>query len=231
MLDPYVLVTLKTDEVYGAASPPAMPMIKCPDANSGCVEMMSTDSPKFWDETWAEIGATGSGSDEILAGQIGHLIPGRALEIGCGMGGNAVWLAEKGWHVTAVDYSSVAIEKSAQLAAERGVNIDFVVADASTYRPIGNFDLVTSFYIQLFPVQRAGMLAMMSKALAPGGRLLFVSHDKSGPPSGWSEEDLLSLTSPEEIVRELPDLQIEHSATLNHQDGSSNTIVRATQRK
>ena len=122
-------------------------------------------------------------------------------------------------------------EKSEQLAAERGVSIDFVVADAATYQPVGNFDLVTSFYIQLFPAQRAKMLAMMSEALAPGGTLLFVSHDKAGPPSGWSEEDLLSLTSPEEIVRELPDLQIEQSTILNHEDGSSNTIVRATKRK
>jgi SAM-dependent methyltransferase len=192
---------------------------------------MSTDSPKFWDETWAEMGAIGSGSDEILAVQVRHLIPGRALEIGCGMGGNAVWLAEHGWYVTAVDYSSVAIEKGEKLAAERGVSVDFVVADASTYQPVGNFDLIASFYIQPFAAQRASMLAQMSKALAPGGTLLFVSHDKAGPPSGWSEEDLLSLTSPEEIVRELLGLQIKQSATLNHEDGSSNTIVRATQRK
>ena len=192
---------------------------------------MSTDSPEFWNEIWAATEAIGSSSEEILAEQIGHLSPKRALEIGCGIGGNAVWLAKKGWQVTAFDYSPVAIEKGRHLAAEQGVSVNYVVADASKYEPIGNFDLIISFYIQLFPVQRASMLAMMSKALAPGGTLLFVSHDKSGAPSGWSEEDLLSLTSPEEIVKELPGLVIEQSATLSHQDGSSNTIVRATQRK
>ncbi len=183
---------------------------------------MSTDSPEFWDNTWAEIGATGSGADEILAEQIGHLTPGRALEVGCGMGENAVWLAKKGWQVTAVDYSTVAIEKGMQLAAEQDVSVDFVLDDASKYQPMGSFDLITSFYIQLFPAQRAGMLANLTKGLAPGGTFLFVSHDKSGSPSGWSEEDLLSLTNPEEIVTELPDLQIVHALVLEN-----TTVVKA----
>ena len=210
-------------------------MIKSPPNNRNFVGMMSTDSPKFWDETWADTGAIGSGSDELLAEHVKHLTPGRALEIGCGMGGNAVWLAKNGWQVNAVDYSPVAIEKGKQLAAEQGVSVDFVVADASKYQPIENFDLITSFYIQLFPVQRARMLANMSKALAPGGTLLFVSHDESGSPSGWSEEDLLSLTNPEEIVKELPDLQIERALVLEHDGGeheaeshgSRTTVVRA----
>ena len=201
--------------------------------------MMSTDSPGFWDKTWAEIGATGSGSDELLAQQVGHLSPGRALEIGCGLGGNAIWLAQNGWQVTAVDYSAVAIEKAKQLASESEVSVDFVVADASVYQPQESFDLITSFYIQLFPVQRAIMLANMSKVLAPGGTLLLVSHDKSGSPSGWSEEDLLSLTDPEEIVRELSDLRIEQAVVLEHDGGehdaheayeshgSRTTVVRA----
>ena len=153
--------------------------------------------------------------------------------------------------MTAVDYSAVAIEKGKRLADERGVNVEFVVADASQYQPKDHYNLITCFYIQLFPQQRANMLANMSKALAPGGTFLFVSHDKSGPPSGWSEEDLLSLTTPEKIVAELPELQIKQASVLNHDaegshashahhdggeqerreahdaHGSSSTIVRA----
>ncbi len=200
---------------------------------------MSTDSPEFWDETWAEAGASGSGSDEILAKMVEHLAPQRALEIGCGLGGNAVWLAEHGWRVTAVDYSEIAIEKAKQLAAERGLEVDFLVADASTYRPSESFELITSFFIQLFPQQRAAMLANMSQALAPGGTLLFVSHDRSGPLSGWTEEDQLSLTDPQEIVGELPGLQIEQASVLEdggsehdayengESHGSRTTVVRA----
>ena len=123
---------------------------------------------------------------------------------------------KKGWQVTAVDYSTVAIEKDKQLAAEQGVSVNFVLDDVSKYQPMGSFDLITSFYIQLFPAQRASMVANMTKALAPGGTLLFVSHDKSGSPSGWSDEDLLSLTNPQEIVRELTDLQIEQAFVLEH---------------
>lgn len=58
---------------------------------------MSTDTPEFWDGIWADIEDCGSGSDQILAQQVERLTPGRALEIGCGTGGNAVWLAKKGW--------------------------------------------------------------------------------------------------------------------------------------
>ena len=92
---------------------------------------MSTDTPEFWDETWSGIEDCGSGSDEILVDQVKCLTPGRALDIGCGTGGNAVWLAKQGWRVTAMDYSVVAIEKGKRLAAEQGLNIEFVVADAS----------------------------------------------------------------------------------------------------
>ena len=106
------------------------------------------------------------------------------------------------------------------------MNVEFIEADASTYQPQGLYDLIMSFYIQLYPHQRANMLASSLKALAPGGTFLFVSHDKSGPPSGWSEEDLLSLTTTEEIVAELSYLQIEQAFVLN----SSTTIVNAIRR-
>ena len=94
-----------------------------------------------------------------------------------------------------------------------------VVADAAGYQPQGQYDLITTFYIQLFPDQRASMLANIPKAPAPGGSFLFVSHDRSNPPSGWSEEDLRSLTTPDEIVAELEGLQIVHAFVLDH-DGT-----------
>ena len=210
---------------------------------------MSTDTPKFWDDLWADIEDCGSGSDEILADHVGSLTPGRALEVGCGTGGNAIWLAKQGWLVTAVDHSSVAVEMGRMMAAELGADVEFIVADASTYIPKDHYDLITCFYIQLFPEQRAALLANMSRALAPEGTLLFVSHDKSGSPAGWSDEDLLSLTTPEEIVAELSGLQIEMAYVLGggdagalavHMDNDGNeheadgsqdsntTVVRAT---
>ena len=75
----------------------------------------------------------GSGSDLVLADQIEHLPPGRALDIGCGTGVNAVWLAKRGWQVTAVDYSKVALEKSKSLAVRQKFDVEFVLATASEY--------------------------------------------------------------------------------------------------
>ena len=75
------------------------------------VGIMSTNTPEFWNEMWADKEDCGSGSNEILVDQVESLTPGRALEYGCGTGGNAMWLAKQGWQVTAVDYSGVAIEK------------------------------------------------------------------------------------------------------------------------
>ncbi len=144
---------------------------------------MSTDSPEFWNEIWADIEDCGSGSDEILVDQVEHLTPGRALEIGCGTGSNAVWLAKQGWQVTAVDYSGVAIKKGKRRAAERGVNVEFVVADVSTYQPQGHYDLITCFYIQLFPQQRANAAGStrlrrtpVCRGVSPRGRLRWACH-------------------------------------------------------
>ena len=181
---------------------------------------MTDDASEFWDDIWATMEELSTAPDQLLVTQIKGLSPGRALELGCGMGSNAVWLAERGWRVTAMDFSENAIEKARQLARERGVDVEFVIADASSYQTDGEYDLVTSFYVQLSPEQRVKMLPLAGEALAPGGTLLFVSHDRSNPPAEWSKEDLLSLTTPDKIVSELPSLKIEQAYVLEHDDGA-----------
>ena len=73
--------------------------------------------------------------NRLFAAEVGELVRGRALDLACGEGRNAVWLAERGWTVTAVDFSDVAIEKAARLAASRGVHVEWVVADVTGYEP------------------------------------------------------------------------------------------------
>ena len=175
---------------------------------------MGSDTVEFWDEIWSTMDQTFSGHDELLVEHTGTLRPGRALDLGCGSGGNAVWLAERGWQVTAVDFSSVAIEKGKQRAARSRVEVEFVVSDVLTYRPTGVYDLIISFYIQLGSRQRAQMLSKATQVLAAGGRILFVSHDRSSPPSGWTQNDLESLTVPDEVAAELPDLRIERAEVV-----------------
>ena len=119
------------------------------------------------------------------------LAPGRALDLACGEGRNAVWLAERGWEVTGVDFSDVALVKAAELAASRGVEVDWVVADVLEYEPEPHaYDLVAVLYLQL---PREAMLRAIrgaADAVAPGGTLarprprLGEHHGRSRRPEG-----------------------------------------------
>ena len=172
---------------------------------------MRSDTVEFWNDIWSTIGHVFAGYDELLVKHAGDLKPGRALDLGCGSGGNAIWLAQSGWQVTAVDFSDVAIEKGKAQAADKQVGVEFVVSDVTTYRLDGLYDLIISFYIHLWPDQRAQMLSKVVQALTPGGKFLFVSHDQSSPPSEWRQDDLDSLTSPDEVAAELIGLKIERA--------------------
>ena len=178
-----------------------------------------TDTVNFWNDVWSTMEHSFADHDELLEEHTKDLKPGRAMDLGCGSGGNAVWLAERGWRVTAVDFSEVAIEKGRIRAFERGVEVEFLVSDVTTFRPDGKYDLVMSFYIQLWSEQRAQMLTEAAKALNARGRLLFVSHDRSAPPEGWSKEDLESLTTPLQVAAELAGLRIER-AEIVQENGS-----------
>ncbi len=180
---------------------------------------MTHDTREFWNEMWAEHDDFTLDADHLLVALMEGLTPGRALDLGCGAGGNAVWLAEQGWQVTATDFADSAIEKGKRLATRRGVQVEFVVAEATTFQPDSQYDLITSFYIQLPPDQRAKMLSIAAGALAPGGTLLFVGHDKSSPPSGWTDEDMLSLTTPDEVASELRGLKIEQAFVVENEGG------------
>ena len=131
---------------------------------------MKSDTVEFWNEIWSTMDHTFAHYDELLVQHATGLKPGRALDLGCGPGGNAVWLAQCGWQVTAVDFSEAAIEKARDRAADQRVHVEFVVSDVTLYRPTGPYDLITSFYIQLWPSQRAQMLSNAVAALAPGGQ-------------------------------------------------------------
>ena len=86
----------------------------------------------------------------FLVEQTADLSPGRAVDLACGEGRNAVWLAEQGWTVTGVDFSDVGLDKGRRLATERGVDVDWVCADATTWKPPdAGYDLVAVFYLQL----------------------------------------------------------------------------------
>ena len=123
--------------------------------------------------------------NRFLVAEAAGLPPGRALDLACGEGRNAVWLAEQGWQVTGVDFSDVAIRKAEQLAEARGVTVAWAQADLLGYRPKRHgFDLVILFYLQLPEASRGPILRAAAEAVAPGGTLLLVAHDRSNLEDG-----------------------------------------------
>ena len=193
--------------------------VEIPTLDKG--EGMTGDEKEFWNDVWSEPGGPYPEADQFLKDNVRGFTPGKALDIGCGVGANAIWLAEQGWQVTGVDFSEAAIERAKSMASIRGVEVEFVVADAASHQPRGEYQLITMFYLHLPPEDRAKLLESISRGLSAGGALLFVGHDRSAPPSGWSQEHLATLTIPDDIVREIPMLVVEEAAVLEDNGGGS----------
>ncbi|MGA7910688.1 MAG: class I SAM-dependent methyltransferase, partial [Candidatus Dormiibacterota bacterium] len=104
-----------------------------------------------WDQRYATTDLIwGAGPNRFLVAEVDGLSPGRALDLGCGEGRNAIWLAQRGWQVSGVDFSEAGLDKARHLAVERGVEVTWVRADLLDYQPDhGAFDLVIVMYIQL----------------------------------------------------------------------------------
>jgi SAM-dependent methyltransferase len=123
--------------------------------------------------------------NRFLVAEASDLPPGRALDLACGEGRNAVWLAERGWRVAGIDFSAVALDKARQLAAARGVEGEWIRADVVEHRlEEAAFDLVLVLYLQLPEASRRRALRSAAAALAPGGTLLVVAHDSANLEHG-----------------------------------------------
>jgi SAM-dependent methyltransferase len=148
-----------------------------------------------------------------FASEVEGLEPGRALELACGEGRNAVWLAEQGWRTTGVDFSDVALSKAAQLAASRGVEVEWIAADVLEHEPERRaFDLVAVLYLQLPHDELVRALGAATEALAPGGTILVLGHDTTNLTEGHGgPRDASVLFTPEDVVAELGDLTVERA--------------------
>lgn len=159
-----------------------------------------------WDARYAAADLVWSAEpNRFVEAETEELPPGRALELAAGEGRNAIWLAENGWKVTAVDFSRVALQKAAHLAAARGVTLELSEADVTLDRPArAEFDLVLVAYLQTPAPDRAGWLGHAVHALAPGGTLLIVGHDRSNLAGGYGgPQDAAVLTTPDELATDL----------------------------
>jgi SAM-dependent methyltransferase len=148
--------------------------------------------------------------NRFLAAEAEPLPPGRALDLACGEGRNALWLAERGWEVTAVDFSDVALARGQELAARRGLEVTWVEADVRAWEPPeGVFDLVAVLYLQLPARERRGVLARAAGAVGAGGTLLVVAHHAANLAEGYGgPSDPAVLATETEVAAELPGLRI-----------------------
>ncbi|MFQ5994139.1 MAG: class I SAM-dependent methyltransferase [Acidiferrobacterales bacterium] len=149
-------------------------------------------------------------ANQFVVAETARLEPGRALDLGTGEGRNAVWLAARGWQVTAVDFSNVGLQKARRLAKAHGVKVDWVLADLTQY-PLKRayYDLVLMCYLQLPASTRRQILAGGRAACRPGGTFLYVGHDLSNLECGHGgPKDPAVLCTPQEIVADLPGFEI-----------------------
>ncbi|MBA3268338.1 MAG: class I SAM-dependent methyltransferase [Acidimicrobiia bacterium] len=149
-------------------------------------------------------------ANRVLMTETETLGPGRALDVGCGEGRNAVWLASKGWTVTAVDFSDVGLAKARRLAEAQAVEVEWVLADLRAYQPaLQAYDLVVLLYVHLPPEDRAVVHAAAASALRPGGTMVVLGHESSNLTHGYGgPQDPSLLFSPDDVVDDLPDLSI-----------------------
>jgi SAM-dependent methyltransferase len=170
-----------------------------------------TDPRQQWDRRYAAAELVWSATpNRLLAAEVADVKPGRALDLGTGEGRNAIWLAENGWDVTAVDFSAVGLEKGRKIAQSRGTTVSWVLADLREYRPeAAAFDLVLLIFIHLADPDWTRLLESARTGLAPGGTLLVIGHDSSNLENGvGGPQDPALLYSAADVTAALPDLAI-----------------------
>jgi SAM-dependent methyltransferase len=165
-----------------------------------------------WDRRYAKVENVWSAKpNRFLVAEVESLAPGRALDLACGEGQNAIWLASLGWRVDAVDYSPVAIAKARARAERDGVEVAFEEADLVEYEPQpAAYDLVLLLYLHLPAEEHRLVLTRAARALAPGGTLVLLGHDLLNATEGvGGPSDASLLYTPDEMARELEGLEIE----------------------
>ncbi|MDQ4489975.1 class I SAM-dependent methyltransferase [Sinomonas sp. ASV486] len=161
---------------------------------------------EFWDEFYSERQRVWSGKPNgALMREVSMISPGRAIDLGCGEGADAIWLAERGWTVTGVDISAVALGRAAAHAAEAGVadRVTWLVSDLAEWEPEQTYDLVTaSFLHSPIEMPRERILLAGTRAVAPGGTLFVVGHT-AFPPWARHAHDDAHMPSADELAASL----------------------------
>ncbi|MBG0851360.1 class I SAM-dependent methyltransferase [Streptomyces spinoverrucosus] len=172
-------------------------------------ELAARTPGEFWESLYSERAdggaAWGDRVNPVLAEVAGVLPPGLALDLACGTGGDTLWLAARGWRVTAVDISPTAVDRLGDVARSQRMG-ELVTAEchdlARTF-PAGEFDLVSAQYFHTpYDLPRGAILRTAAEALRPGGRLLVVDHGSLAPWS-WKLDQEPCFPTPEEVYADI----------------------------
>lgn len=194
---------------------------------------MSDFDSSFWDERYAAKETVwGAAPNRWVEQEVRDLPPGRALDLACGEGRNALWLDGLGWRVRAVDFSAVAIDKG----RHRPSGVEWVVADVTAYDSPEPVDLALLCYLQVPAPDRRAALRHAAGALAPAGRLLVIAHHTRNRTDGTGgPQDDAVLYTPDDVAADLDGtgLRIDKGAeVLRPVDGAErpaiDTLVLAT---
>jgi SAM-dependent methyltransferase len=161
----------------------------------------------------------GDGPNQTLVLGASALTPGTALELAAGSGTNAVWLAKQGWRTTAVDWSPVGLANGLAKAEAAGVSVEWLERDLFTWTaPARSFDLVVIVYLHVPPHERRPIYTAAAAAVAPGGRLLAIGHDRLHGAEGQGGPDPDRLFTADEIAADLiatdPTLEVERAEVV-----------------
>ena len=162
-----------------------------------------------WDERYAASDLVWSAEPNVfVAAELGDLAPGRALDLAAGEGRNAIWLARRGWTVTAADFSQVALDKGRQLAGDTGIR--WVCADATRWDEPSTYDLVVVAYLQLPAPERRAAVRAAYASLVEGGTLLLVAHDSTNLAEGTGgPQDPAVLMTADDVLADLDGLAFD----------------------
>jgi SAM-dependent methyltransferase len=183
---------------------------------AGDKDSVRDEAEMFWDEHYRAHQRTwGERANPLLVETAEPLPPGVALDLGCGGGGDTVWLARHGWQVTAVDISTVAADQLRDRARELGIGVRVVTElhNLSRTFPGGKFDLISAQYFHTpFALCRSQVLRTTAHASRPGGLLLIVDHGSTAPWS-WNQAPHTHYPTPDEVAAGL-NLDPEHWPVL-----------------
>lgn len=176
----------------------------------GSMTVDNRTAEEYWNERYSESSQIWSGKPNVeLVREVADLTPGTALDLGCGEGADAIWLAQQGWQVTGVDISPVALERAAQHAADSGVSVSWEQHELGKTFPDGTFDLVSAQFLHsLATLPREQILRAAAAAVAPGGVLLIEGHLGFPDVEKHADHPDIHFPTPAEVIA---DLELEDS--------------------